>query len=244
MEYKLVIQELKKSRNQNIRAFAKEVEGIKKLTSKERQYYLANLHQAEYISLLVKDYIPYIVKVACANSWKTNVLSVLDLVNEGIVGAYTGLEKSCRDNNNAARLTRAYIQNYISKIISNNGGMISSGVNPDNFSSEDCDFIRTLDRAKKRALLSNLLTSKIGERRGMIILDYFTDKDANIKALSKKYGVSCERIRQITRNFSQLYKKVENLWELFSSDFDLPVNEARFYRDFPCRRNNKIFINI
>ena len=73
--------------------------------------------------------------------------------------------------------------------------------------------------------------------------DFFTEKDADIKELSKRYGVSCERIRQITRNFSQLYKKVENLWELFSSDFDLPVNEARFYRDFPCRKNNKIYLN-
>lgn len=30
MQYKLVIQELKKSRNQNVRAFVKEVEGIKR----------------------------------------------------------------------------------------------------------------------------------------------------------------------------------------------------------------------
>lgn len=243
MEYKLVIQELKKSRNQNIRAFAKEVEGIKRLTSEERQYCLANLHQAESISLLVKDFIPYIVKVAFENCWKTSFLSILDLVNEGIIGAYTGLERSCCHKMNAARLIRVYIQNYISKIISNNGGLISSGVNLDNFSSEEYDFIRTLDYAKKRALLSNLLTSKIGERSGMIILDYFTEKDADIKELSKRYGVSCERIRQITRNFSQLYKKEENLWELFSSDFDLPVNEARFYRDFPCRKNNKIYLN-
>ena len=120
--------------------------------------------------------------------------------------------------------------------------MISSGVNPDHCRSSDSDYIRTLDYAKKRALLSNLLTAKMGERDGQIIIDFFSDKDVDIKALSKKYGVSCERIRQVARNFSQLYK-TDNLWALFSSDFDLPVNEARFYRDFPCRKNRHIFTN-
>ena len=243
MRYRLIIQELKKSTDQNVRAFVNDVEGMKRLTSEQRQYHLANLQERESISLLVKDFIPYIVRVAYANSWKSNVLSVLDLVNEGIIGAYTGLEKSHRSNKNAVRLTRVYIQNYINKMISNNGSLISSGVNPDHYCSADSDFIRTLDYAKKRSLLSNLLTAKIGERDGQIIIDYFSDKDADIKALSKKYGVSCERIRQVARNFSQLYKKVDNLWELFSSDFDLPVNEQRFYRDFPCRKNHHIFIN-
>lgn len=220
--------------------FVKDVEGMKRLTTEQRQYYLANLQETESISLLVKDFIPYIVRVAYANSWKSNILSVLDLVNEGIIGAYTGLEKLHRGKKNAVRLTRVYIQNHISKMISDNGGLISIGVDPDNYSSEDYDFIRTLDYARKRALLSNLLTAKIGERKGMIIIDYFTNKDT--KALSKKYGLSCERIRQIARNFSLLYK-TDNLWELFSSDFDLPVNEARFYRDFPCRKNYHIYNN-
>ena len=243
MRYRLIIQELKKSTDQNVRAFINDVEGMKRLTSEQRQHYLANLQEREAISLLVKDFIPYIIRVAYANSWKSNVLSVLDLVNEGIISAYTGLEKSYRGKKDAVRLTRVYIQNHISKMLSNNGSLISSGVNPDHYCSVDSDFIKTLDYAKKRALLSNLLTAKIGERDGQIIIDFFSDKDADIKALSKKYGVSCERIRQVARNFSQLYKKVDNLWELFSSDFDLPVNEARFYRDYPCRKNCHIFIN-
>ena len=243
MRYKLIIQELKNSTDQNVRAFVNDVEGMRRLTSEQRQYYLANLQETKAVSLLVKDFIPYIVRVAYANSWKSNVLSVLDLVNEGVIGAYAGFEKSRRGNKDAIRLTRAYIQNYISKMISDNGGQIVSGINPDLCFSADSDFIRTLDYAKKRALLSNLMTSKIGERNGQIIIDYFSDKDPDIKALSKKYGVSCERIRQIARNFSKLYKKVDNLWELFSSDFDLPVNEAQFYKDFPRRKNNHIFIN-
>lgn len=235
MRYRLIIQELKKSTDQNVRAFVRDVEGMKRLTSERRHYYLANLQERDAISLLVKDFIPYIVRVAYANSWKSNVLSLLDLVNEGIIGAYTGLEKSSRCKKNAVRLTRVYIQNHISKMISNNGSLVSSGVNPDKYCSADSDFIRTLDSTKKRALLSNLLTAKIGERKGRIILDYYFDKDTDIKTLSKKYGVTCERIRQLARNFSQLYK-MDNLWKLFSADFDLPVNEARFYRNFPIRR--------
>ena len=116
MRYRLIIQELKRSTDQNVRAFVNDVEGMKRLTSEQRQYYLANLQETESISLLVKDFIPYIVRVAYANSWKSNVLSVLDLVNEGILGAYKGLEKSYRGNKNAVRLTRVYIQNYIHKI--------------------------------------------------------------------------------------------------------------------------------
>ena len=228
MRYRLIIQELKKSTDHNVQAFVRDVERMERLTSEQRQYYLANLQEKRARSLVVKDFIPYIIRVAYANCWKSNVLSVLDLVNEGIIGAYTGLEKSYRLKKDAVRQARVYIHHYIKKTISDNGGLITSGISPDELISEEYDYIKTLDHAKKRALLSNLLTSKMGERDGMIVIDFFSDKDADVKALSKKYGVSCERIRQIARNFSQLYKKVDNLWELFSSDFDLPVNEAQF----------------
>ena len=180
MRYKLIIQELKRSTDQNVRAFVKDLEGINRLTSERRQYCLANLNNTDSVSLLVKDFIPYIIRVAYANSWKTNVLSFLDLVNEGIVGAYAGLEKSYRGKHNAVRLTRVYIQNHISRIISENSGQISSGVNPDRCCSASDDFIVTLDYARRRAFLSNLLTAKIGDRDGQIIIDFFSDKDAGI----------------------------------------------------------------
>lgn len=242
MRYRLIIQELKKSTDQNIRAFINDVEGMKRLTPQERQYFLANLQEAKAIPLLVKDFIPYIVRVAYANCRKSNALSVLDLVNEGIIGAYTGLAKSYRGEKDAARLARVYIHHYIERMISCYGGVISSGIDPDKYCSDDYDFIRTLDQAKKGALLTNLLTAKLGERDGRIIMDYFSDKDVEIKTLSKKYGVSHQRIRQIVRNFSQLHK-VDNLWDLLSSDFDLPVNEARFYKEFPSKGNRHIFTN-
>ena len=81
MRYRLIIQELKKSTDQNVRAFVNDVEGMKRLTSEQRQYHLANLQERESISLLVKDFIPYIVRVAYANSWKSNVLLTRVLKN-------------------------------------------------------------------------------------------------------------------------------------------------------------------
>ena len=88
MKYSFIIHELKNSADQNVRTFVKDVEGIKRLTVKERQHYLANLQEAEALNILVNDFIPYIIRVAYANSSKSNVLSVLDLVNEGILGIY------------------------------------------------------------------------------------------------------------------------------------------------------------
>lgn len=61
MKYKLIIQELKKSTDQNVRAFVNDVEGMKRLTTEQRKNYLANLQKTESISLLVKDFIPYII---------------------------------------------------------------------------------------------------------------------------------------------------------------------------------------
>ena len=129
MKYKLIIQELKKSTDQNVRAFVNDVERLKRLTTEQRKYYLANLQKTESISLLVKDFIPYIIGVAYANSWKSNVLSVLDLVNEGIIGAYTGLEKSCRVKKKTLRSVRSYIRSYIVKITVRNSNQTADGKN-------------------------------------------------------------------------------------------------------------------
>ena len=93
MRYKLIIQALRESSDNNILAFVKDVEKIKRLTAEERQYYLANREETDAVNILVKDFIPYIIKVAYEYSQKTSTLSVLDLINEGIVGAYTAFEK-------------------------------------------------------------------------------------------------------------------------------------------------------
>ena len=128
MKYSFIIHELKNSADQNVRTFAKDVEGIKRLTVKERQYYLANLQEAEALNILVNDFIPYIIRVAYANSSKSNVLSVLDLVNEGILGTYKALNRKHRKDKDITRLIRAQIRNQIQSMVVSQGGTTSTGI--------------------------------------------------------------------------------------------------------------------
>lgn len=64
MTYKLIIQELKESSNHNVRTFVREVEKMKRLTTQRRHYYLTNRYEPGAVRILMKDYIPYIIKVA------------------------------------------------------------------------------------------------------------------------------------------------------------------------------------
>ena len=128
MKYSFIIHELKNSADQNVRTFVKDVEGIKRLTVKERQHYLANLQEAEALNILVNDFIPYIIRVAYANSSKSNVLSVLDLVNEGILGTYKALNRKHRKDKDITRLIRAQIRNQILKVVVSQGGTTSTGI--------------------------------------------------------------------------------------------------------------------
>lgn len=128
MKYSFIIHELKNSADQNVRTFVKDVEGIKRLTVKERQHYLANLQEAEALNILVNDFIPYIIRVAYANSSKSNVLSVLDLVNEGILGTYKALNRKHRKDKDITRLIRAQIRNQIQSMVVSQGGTTSTGI--------------------------------------------------------------------------------------------------------------------
>lgn len=128
MKYSFIIHELKNSADQNVRTFVKDVEGIKRLTVKERQYYLANLQEAEALNILVNDFIPYIIRVAYANSSKSNVLSVLDLINEGILGTYKALNRKHRKDKDITRLIRAQIRNQIQSMVVSQGGTTSAGI--------------------------------------------------------------------------------------------------------------------
>ena len=128
MKYSFIIQELKNSADQNVRTFVKDVEGIKRLTVKERQHYLANLQEAEALNILVNDFIPYIIRVAYANSSKSNVLSVLDLINEGLLGTYKALNRKHRKDKDITRLIRAQIRNQIQSMVVSQGGTTSTGI--------------------------------------------------------------------------------------------------------------------
>ena len=237
MRYKLIIQALRESSDNNVLAFVKDVEKMKRLTAEERQYYLANREEAEAVNILVKDFIPYIIKVAYMHSQKTSTLSVLDLINEGIVGAYAAFEKCNSRGKKMVNTVRVYINKYISQLVEKKDisetaefvieETISDG---DEEWFDDHVIIRRIDRQNERSILTKLLSNKIGARKASIIIAYYLHEDADLKTLSKQYGISRERIRQIVHNFSQLYRNVGNLWELLSPDFNLPVSERQFYQ--------------
>lgn len=92
MEYKAIIKALKESSDPNVQAFVKDVEKIKKLTQKEKKEMFARVGEPGVVDILVRDYIPTIIRVAHANSMEIKTLSVLDLVNEGVVAAYRFFE--------------------------------------------------------------------------------------------------------------------------------------------------------
>ena len=237
MRYKLVIQALRKSSDNNVLAFLKDVEKMKRLTAEERQYYLANHQEADAINILVKDFIPYIVKVAYVHSQKTRTLSVLDLINEGIVGAYAAFEKYNSHGKKMVKTVRAFINRYISQLVEKKDiaetaefvieETVSDG---DEEWYDDHAIIKGIDRQTERKLLTKFLSNKIGMRNTSIIIAYYMHEDADIKTLSKKYGIGCDRIRQIINDFSQLYKNTGNLWEQLSPDFNLPLSERQFYQ--------------
>ena len=237
MRYKLVIQALRESSDNNVLAFVKDVEKMKRLTAEERQYYLANREEAEAVNILVKDFIPYIIKVAYVHSQKTSTLSVLDLINEGIVGAYAAFEKCNSHGKKMVNTVRVYINKYINQLVEKKDiaetaefvieETISDG---DEEWFDDHVIIKRIDRQNERSILTKLLSNKIGVRKASIIIAYYMHEDADLKTLSKQYGISRERIRQIVHNFSQLYRNVGNLWELLSPDFNLPVSERQFYQ--------------
>ena len=237
MRYKLVIQALRGSSDSNVLAFVKDVEKIKRLTAEERQYYLTKREEADAINILVKDFIPYIIRVAYVHSQKTSTLSVLDLINEGIVGAYAAFDKYDSRGKEMLRKIRVFINRYINQLvektdISETAEFIIEETLSDGDEEwfDDHAIIKGIDRARERKLLTQLLSDKMGERKASIIIAYYMHEDADLKTLSKQYGISYERIRQIVHNFGKLYTNAGNLWEQLSSDFNLPVSERRFYQ--------------
>ena len=82
MKYKKIIQELKESQDPNVLVFLNDVGNIRRLSRKQQKDILARLHEPGITDILVKSFIPTIVRIAYANSRLTSSLSFLDLVNE------------------------------------------------------------------------------------------------------------------------------------------------------------------
>lgn len=94
MKYKSIIEDLKGTGDPNVMAFLKDVARIKRLSKKERDYCLQNRWSYVAVRKLVEEFIPYIIWVAYAKRDQVKTLSVLDLIDEGIIGAYKAFELS------------------------------------------------------------------------------------------------------------------------------------------------------
>ena len=232
MKYKLIIQALKESPDPNVRAFVREVENIRRLSKAERYYRLKNRHEPGAVSILVKDCIPYIIKVAYAQWLETGKESVLDLINEGMVGACDAFQKHDHKDKRMIILLRSYIKKYISNAANSHNQPEPEETCPADemeWQNED-DILNSLDRGRERILLTNLIEEKMGSNYAAIIKDYYFNPESDIPEMSKKYHVSTERVRQVIHNFTKLYNEVGDLWGLFSSDFNLPVHEKKVKR--------------
>ena len=97
MKYKHIIQEMKESGDPTMMAFVKDVEKMKRLSKKEKDYCLRTRFLRESVNRLVEDFIPYIILVAYSYKDKTTTLQLLDLINEGILGALAAFDRSRKD---------------------------------------------------------------------------------------------------------------------------------------------------
>ena len=78
---------------------------------------LTKLQNPGVIDTLVKNYIPTIIRIAYANSLLMNSVSFLDLVEEGVIGAYKCLNKYKKDGAVSDKTVRATIIGTIKKMV-------------------------------------------------------------------------------------------------------------------------------
>ena len=216
MKYKVIIQELKESNDKNVRAFVRDMENLKPLTKKERDFYLQNRYNPVAKEKLIADFIPYIIMVAYAHSEKTKNLSVLDLINEGILGAYTAYEKH---EKKGETLTRRRVCEWIKKNIRKAINIANSRNSMDVYyecliDDEQMDEDSIIDDVNGKWLrqyLAELIMDQMNKRNGKIIIEYYLGGNDDLKKIGDKYGISHERVRQIINNFAPLYRKLENI---------------------------------
>ena len=118
MKYRLIIQEMKASNDKNVRAFVRDMEKLKRMTKKQRDIYLKNRQKPGAVTKLMEGFIPYIIMVAYAYIDKTRTATLLDLINEGILGAYAAFENNSRAGEPLTRRrVRSKIKTRIRKVV-------------------------------------------------------------------------------------------------------------------------------
>ena len=113
---------MKASGNPNVLAFIRDVENMKRMTKKERDKCLKNRQMPGAVTKLMEGFIPYIIMVAYAYHEKISTLSLLDLINEGILGAYTAFERNSKKGEPLTRRrVRSQIKTHIRRAVYWNG---------------------------------------------------------------------------------------------------------------------------
>lgn len=118
MKYKVIIQELKESDDKNLQAFLHDVEKLKRMTKKQRDRYLKDRQKPGAVTKLLEGFIPYIIMVAYAYMEKTRTVTLLDLINEGVLGAYAAFERNSKVGEPLTRRrVRSKIKTRIRKVV-------------------------------------------------------------------------------------------------------------------------------
>lgn len=118
MRYTIVVQELKAGGDPNVLAFLRDVEKMKRMTKKERDKCLMNRQKPGAVTKLLEGFIPYIIMVAYAYNEKIRTLTLLDLINEGILGAYAAFERNSKKGEPLTRRrVRSQIKTRIRKVV-------------------------------------------------------------------------------------------------------------------------------
>ena len=216
MKYKFILQEMKEASDPNVKAFLKDVERMKRLTKQEKDFYLKTRYLSSSVKKLVEDFIPYVIYVAYSYSQKTKTLQMLDLINEGILGAYAAFDYSAKYGILTKRRVQNSIKNYIRRAVNKDMCQSIADYTFDTCMHErpmnDEGVITEIDRSYVKRVLNDMLEDSLGERDTSIIFDYYWGKVENIKELSIKYGITSERCRQIIRSVEFLsYSDIHKL---------------------------------
>ena len=196
MKYNLILKELKESPDRNIQRFANEVESMKRLSKKDRERLFKTPKEPGVVNMLVYDTIPYAMKVAYEQNKKSKTLSVLELINVGIEGAFAAFKRFDYEGINMSKVMRAYIKKYIVETIAENEIMSFQKCDVERLGAKERDVIEKMDHEVYHRRICHIIKDYFGDRYGQIIIDYNMER-ATADELAEKYGVGKERIRQI-----------------------------------------------
>ena len=220
MNYKAIIQELKEGGDRNVLAFLRDIEKMKPMSKKDRDHCLQTRFMPESVTKLVEEFIPFIIMVAYGNVGKVKTLTVLDLINEGILGAYAAFSNSCKDGVLYRRRVLNSIKSYIYKAIRTDSNQCIADYSFDVCVPEgpmnDEGMILECDRDNVRGILMEAIEESLGARDAAIVYDYYFGKIFDYDLISEKYGLSKERCRQVlakvkTMSYTELKELKANL---------------------------------